>query len=72
MQGIVRLATGGGRLTYRVIEQEGLEGLLRRMVSATLELARVMQRWHTGKLRRSLVWVALSLTAAVLFVLVGW
>jgi formate hydrogenlyase subunit 3/multisubunit Na+/H+ antiporter MnhD subunit len=72
MRGIVRLATHGGRFAYRVIEQEGLEGLLRRMVSVTLELARAMQRWHRGKLRRNLVWVALSLAVVMLFVLVGW
>jgi NADH:ubiquinone oxidoreductase subunit 5 (subunit L)/multisubunit Na+/H+ antiporter MnhA subunit len=72
MRGIVRLATDGGRFTYRVIEQEGLEGLLRHTVSATLRLARVAQRWHTGRLRRNLVWIAVSLTAAMLFVLVGW
>jgi len=58
---VARAVAQGGHFTYRVIEQEGLEGLLRRTVQAALNLARVAQRWHTGKLRRNLVWIAVSL-----------
>ena len=62
MRGVV----GGGRLTYRVLEQNGLEGLLRRAVRAVLATSRWMQRRHTGRLRRNLLWVTVSLAAMVL------
>ena len=70
---IARTAVGGGRWAYRVVEQEGLEGFVRRVVGAALSLGRGMQRWHTGRLRRNLLWVAISLAAAVVSVAVwGW
>jgi hypothetical protein len=69
---VVRAVVNGGRFTHRVIEQEGLEGLLRHAVAATLKLAHVMRGWHTGKLRRNLTWVGVSLALAMLFMLVAW
>jgi hypothetical protein len=55
----------GGRFGYRVLEQEGLEGLLRGIVRGALAGGRWMQRWHTGRLRRNLLWVAASLILAI-------
>jgi NADH-quinone oxidoreductase subunit L len=72
LQGLARAVAGGGRLAYRTIEQEGLEGLLRRIVKLVLALARIAQGWHTGRLRRNLLWVATSLVLAVLLVFVCW
>jgi len=63
---VVRAVVDGARVTYRVVEQEGLEGFLRRSVQAVLVLSRGLQRWHTGRLRRNLLWVAVSLALAVL------
>ncbi|MEA3407924.1 MAG: proton-conducting transporter membrane subunit [Chloroflexota bacterium] len=76
LEGLVALfargAIDGARLTYRVVEQEGLEGLLRRAVQWVLALGRGLQRWHTGRLRHNLLWMAISLALAVLtFVLYG-
>ena len=63
----------GGRLSYRVLEQEGLEGLLRGAVRGALAGGRWMQRWHTGRLRRNLLWVAVSLFLAIVaLALYGW
>jgi hypothetical protein len=63
---IAHTATESGRLAYRVMEQGGLEGLLRRAVQAVLASSRWLQRRHTGRLRRNLIWVAISLSLAVL------
>ena len=63
---VVRAVVDGARVTYRVVEHEGLEGLLRCAVRAVLVLGRGLQRWHTGRLRRNLLWVAVSLALAVL------
>lgn len=62
-----------GRLAYRVLEQEGLEGLLRGTVRAVLAGGRRMQRWHTGRLRRNLSWVAACLLLAIAALMFyGW
>jgi hypothetical protein len=68
-----RAAVGGGRFAYRVLEQDGLEGILRGVVRGVLSAGRWMQRWHTGRLRRNLLWITASLILVV-FVLVfyGW
>jgi len=69
----VRAVVDGARVTYRVVEQDSLEGLLRRVVQAVLVLGRGLQRWHTGRLRRNLLWMAVSLALAVLaLVLYDW
>ena len=70
---VVRAVVDGAHVTYRVVEQDSLEGLLRRVVRAVLVLSRGLQRWHTGRLRRNLLWVAVSLALAVLaLVLYNW
>ncbi len=70
LEGLVALfALGtveGARFAYRVVEQEGLEGLLRRAVQGIMELARRLRRWHTGRLRYNLLWIAISLILALL------
>jgi hypothetical protein len=65
-----RTMIASGNVAYRVLEQEGLEGLLRRTVRATLRISEQVQRWHAGRLRRSLLWAAITLALATL-VLVG-
>lgn len=66
-------AIGSGRLAYRVLEQGGLEGLLRGTVRGALSAGRWMQRWHTGRLRRNLLWIAASLILTiVVLTLYGW
>jgi len=62
----VQVVVDGARVTHRVVEQDSLEGLLRLVVRAVLVLSRGLQRWHTGRLRRNLLWVAVSLALAVL------
>jgi hypothetical protein len=44
----------------------GLEGLMGRVVHAVLASSRWLQRRHTGRLRRNLIWVAASLALAIL------
>lgn len=70
LEGITRwvseVTVGGGQFAYRVLEQEGLEGLIRGAVRVVLSGGRWLQRQHTGRLRRNLLWVAASLVAAVL------
>jgi hypothetical protein len=53
-----------------VREQRGLEGLLRWTVRAVMAGSRWLQRRHTGRLRRNLIWVAASLVLAVLGLIV--
>jgi hypothetical protein len=62
--------TDSATLAYRTIEQEGLEGILHRAVSGALALSRRMQRWHTGQLRRNLLWVPVALSLAILTLVV--
>jgi NADH:ubiquinone oxidoreductase subunit 5 (subunit L)/multisubunit Na+/H+ antiporter MnhA subunit len=56
----------GAGAAYRAIEQEGLEGILRRVVWAAVALSRGVQRLHTGKLRLNLVWVPVVLVLVIL------
>ena len=62
----VRTVVDGARVTHRVVEHEGLEGFLHRAVRTVLILSRGLQRWHTGRLQRNLLWVTVSLALAVL------
>jgi len=62
----VRGVVGGARAAYRFVEQEGLEGLLRRTVRAILALNQTLKRWHTGLVRRNLLWIPISLALAIL------
>ena len=61
-----RAVVDAAHFGYRAVEQEGLEGLLRRGVRIVLTLSRALQRWHTGRLRRNLLWVPIALALAVL------
>jgi len=63
----------GAHAAHRVVEQEGLEGILRRAVHIITTLSRIFQRWHTGRLRRNLLWVPITLALAILALAVyGW
>jgi hypothetical protein len=64
-----RAVVDGARVTHGVVEQEGLEGLLGRSVRSVLVLSRGLQRRHTGRLRRNLLWVSVSLALAVVILL---
>ena len=66
-----RAVMNGALTAHRTVEQQGLDGLLRRGVRAVLTLSRVLQRWHTGRLRRNLLWAPIVLALAVL-ALVVW
>jgi NADH:ubiquinone oxidoreductase subunit 5 (subunit L)/multisubunit Na+/H+ antiporter MnhA subunit len=66
----VQAVMDSATVAYRTIEQEGLEGVLRRAVSGTLALGRRMQRWHTGRLRRNLLWVPVALALAIIALVV--
>ena len=66
LRGSVRVVVDEARVTYRVVEHEGLEGFPRHSVQAVLALSRGLQRWHTGRLRRNLLWVVASLALVVL------
>ncbi len=69
----VRAVVDGASVTHRLVEHKGLDGLLRRSVRSVLVLSRGLQRWHTGRLQRNLLWVAVSLALALLaLVLYGW
>jgi hypothetical protein len=73
LQWVSESAVGGGRFAYRVLEQGGLEGLLRGAVRGALAGGRWMQRWHTGRLRRNLLWVAATLILAIVaLAFYGW
>jgi formate hydrogenlyase subunit 3/multisubunit Na+/H+ antiporter MnhD subunit len=67
-----RIVVGGARVTQRFVEQEGLEGLLRRAVHGVLELSRQVGRRHTGLLRRNLLWIPISLMVALVAALAFW
>jgi hypothetical protein len=68
-----RAVVDGALVAHRVVEREGLEGLLQRAVCIVVALSRVLQRWHTGRLRRNLLWVPIALALAVLTLVVyGW
>ena len=68
-----RAVVDGALIIHRVVEQEGLEGILRRGVGAVMALSRALQRGHTGRLRRNLLWVPIALALAVLaLVAYGW
>ncbi|MFW6126389.1 MAG: proton-conducting transporter membrane subunit, partial [Chloroflexota bacterium] len=68
----VRGVVDGARLTYQFVEQEGLEGLVRRVVQGVLAMSDAVRRRHTGLLRRNLLWIPLSLTLALVAALVLW
>jgi hypothetical protein len=73
MKWVSEATVGGGRLAYRLLEQEGLEGMLRAAARGVWAVGRWMQRWHTGRLRRNLLWVGAGLILAVLtLALYGW
>ncbi|MBN1811325.1 MAG: hypothetical protein JXA14_05785 [Anaerolineae bacterium] len=67
----VQAVIDGAGIAHRAIEQEGLEGILRRAVSAALALGRRLQQWHTGQLRRNLLWVPVALALAILTLVIA-
>jgi hypothetical protein len=68
-----RAVVSGAHAAHRVVEQGGLEGILRRAVRTIMALSQAFRRWHSGLMRRNLLWVPLALALAVLaLVAVGW
>jgi hypothetical protein len=66
----VQAVMRGAGVAHRTIEREGLEGVLRHAVSGVLALGRRMRRWHTGRLRRNLLWVPIALALAIIALVV--
>jgi hypothetical protein len=63
----------GAHAAHRIVEREGLEGILRRVVRSVTTLSQMVQRWHAGRLQRNLLWVPITLILAVLALAVyGW
>ena len=70
---VPRGIAGSAAFLHRIVEEEGLEGLLRGVVRSTVAVGHGLQRWHTGRLRANLGWVAATLLLAVLLAVVrGW
>jgi NADH:ubiquinone oxidoreductase subunit 5 (subunit L)/multisubunit Na+/H+ antiporter MnhA subunit len=70
---VPREIAGSAAFLHRVVEEEGLEGLLRSVVRGAVATGHGLQRWHTGRLRVNLGWVAAILVLAVLVIVVrGW
>lgn len=65
----VRAVTGTAHVVHRFVEHECLERLLRQCGDAVLKMARTLQRWHSGRLRRNLLWVPISLVLALLILM---
>jgi hypothetical protein len=68
-----RFFLGVAELLHRVVEQQGLEGMLRGTTKSVLALSEWVQARHTGRLRANLQWVfgALLVIIAIL-VWQGW
>ena len=68
-----RAVMNGAHVAHRAVEQEGLEGILRCAVRVLMAQSRLLQRWHTGRLRRNLLWFPIALALGMLaLVVVGW
>ncbi len=58
---------------HHAIEREGFERFIREVAQTVNAAGRVLQRWHTGRLRANLRWaLAALLIAVVAFSLWGW
>ncbi len=69
LQQAARAVVGVSDRAYAFVEQSTFEGGLRSIVRGTLGLARVLQDWHTGRLRRNLVWIAACAVLAIIVLL---
>lgn len=70
--GIVRSIMASARSLSRIVEEGGLEGMLRIAIRSVEAVSGILQRWHTGRLRYNLVWVVAFLVLALLFLMRGW
>lgn len=69
-RGLAIIVQGGLALAAtlrRVVEQDGLEMVLRATVRGTRYVACQMQRLHTGRLRRNLAWIVLAWALAIVW-----
>jgi formate hydrogenlyase subunit 3/multisubunit Na+/H+ antiporter MnhD subunit len=62
---VARAVTRGSRIAHRWVEQDGLEEMLRAAARTVLRASRALQRQHTGRLRRNIVWMAIALALSV-------
>jgi len=67
----VQVVVGGARLVHGTVEQAGFDGMPRRTQRIVLAVSRRLQRWHLGRLRRNLLWVAASLALVILILMLG-
>ena len=65
VQNTARSAMTGSLAVYRAVEERRLEGLLRLIVRSVLALSRALRRWHSGRLRRNLLWIPVALALAM-------
>jgi hypothetical protein len=65
----VRVVVRGSEFVYRWVERGALESVLRKVVRSVRGLAQAGQRWHTGRLRRNLLWIVASAILAVVVLL---
>ena len=64
-----QLTVSAARWLHSNLEEASLESLLRGITRLVMEMAKLAQRLHTGRLRYNLAWVAVALAMAVL---VAW
>ncbi len=67
LAGIARGSMALAATLLRVVEQDGLETLVRATAHGTRRVARRMQRMHTGRLRVNLAWVAAAWALVVVW-----
>ena len=73
LQHTVQIVVVGARLMHGSVEQDGFEDLPRLAQKVVLAVSRRLQRWHPGRLRRNLLWVAASLALVILALMLhGW
>ena len=73
VQHTVQIVVAGARLMHGNVEQEGFEDLPRLTQKVVLAVSQRLQRWHPGRLRRNLLWVAASLAVVIMALMLhGW
>jgi NADH:ubiquinone oxidoreductase subunit 5 (subunit L)/multisubunit Na+/H+ antiporter MnhA subunit len=71
---VVAQTVANGVNVIRFVERECLDKMVYRSARAVVHAVRIVQRWHTGKLRYNLLWlpVVLVLATFLLIMMGGW